>query len=75
MNKEKFIKNAVKGGYCNKKQAEEYCKGKESFTDDDYIAVFRKAENDIVKRHGRALGDGAYTTKHYFSDGGTEGNR
>ena len=75
MNKEEFIKTATQGGYCNKKQAEEYCKGKEVFTDDDYIAVFRKAENEIYKYHGRSLGDGAHTTKHFYSDGGEEGNR
>lgn len=75
MNKEEFIKNATKGGYCNKKQAEEYCRDKEVFTDEDYIAVFRKAENEIYKRYGRPLFGGGQTSKHYFADGGEEGNR
>ena len=75
MNKDEFIKNATKSGYCNKKQAEEYCKGKEVFTEDDYIEVFRKAECDKYINRGAVLGNGGHTTKHYFRDGGSEGNR
>ena len=75
MTKEEFIKNACASGYCNKKQAVHYCEGKEVFTDDDYIGVYRMAEEQRVKSHGRSLGDGAYTTKRFLKDGGREGNR
>lgn len=75
MNKEEFIISAYKLGYCTKKQAEEYCEGRETFTEDDYIEVFRKAENEAYKYQGARLGGGGHTSKHYFGDGGSEGNR
>ena len=77
MTKDEFIVSASKSGYCNKKQAEEYCehKGKEIYTDDDYIGVYRMVESQKHKAPGRPLGDGAYTTKRFFFDGGSEGNR
>ena len=75
MTKEEFIKSATKLGYCTKRQAEEYCEGREKFTEDDYIAVFRKAESEEYRYRGISLGDGGYTSKHNFCDGGSEGNR
>ena len=75
MTKEEFIKSATKLGYCTKRQAEEYCEGKEIFTEDDYIAVYRKAECEEYRYRGIGLGNGGYTTKHYLRDGGSEGNR
>ena len=75
MTKDEFIKNACSMGYCNKKQAEQYCEGRDALTDDDYIGIYRMVEAQKHKSHGGALGDGAYTTKRYFHDGGSEGNR
>ena len=79
MKKDEFIKNCQRMGYCSKKVAERYCEGKDDFTDDDYVGVYRLSE-DIEKPH---FGDGTHgygrngarTTKHYFKDGGSEGNR
>ena len=77
MTKDEFIKSASKSGYCDKKQAEEYCehKDKDIYTDDDYIGVYRMVESRKHKSQRRPLGDGAYTTKRYYHDGGSEGNR
>ena len=68
MTKEKFIELASRMGYCNKKQAKEYCdeSGKETFAEDDFIEVHRHAQ---VKQNRR------WTTKRFFGDGGEEGNR
>ena len=75
MTKEEFIKTACSLGYCNKKQAEKYCEGKDTFTDDDYIGVYRMVESQRHITPGRPLGDGAYTSKRFYRDGGSEGNR
>ena len=75
MTKDEFIKNACKLGYCNKVQAEEYCKGKDTFTEDDYIEVYRKAEGQKYKSPGHSLGNGTYTSKRFYHDGGSEDNR
>ena len=76
MTKDEFIKNAYKMGYCTKKQAEEYCEGKEDFTEDDYIGVYRIVENQEYRTWGgHAIGNGAFTTKRFFGDSGSEGNR
>lgn len=76
MTKDEFIKNSCKMGYCNKKEAERYCEGKENFTDDDYIGVYRMAEEQQYRTYGgHAIGNGAFTTKKFFGDGGSEGNR
>ena len=72
MTKDEFIENACKMGYCNKKQAEEYCKDKETLTDDDYIGVFRYVDGLRYRYRGVALHGGGTTSKHYFRDGGTE---
>ena len=75
MTKDEFIQNACSFGYCNKKQAEKYCEDKDALTDDDYIGVYRMVEASRNKSHGGSLGNGAYTTKRYLRDGGSEGNR
>lgn len=75
MKKDEFIKNACMLGYCNKDIATEYCKDKETFTDDDYIEVYRKAEGQKHKPHGHGLGNGSYTTRKYYRDGGLESDR
>ena len=74
MTKAEFIKNACQMGYCTKKQAEEYCKDKDDLTEDDYIEVYRKRENQI-KVTGVALYGGGRRSTHKFRDGGEEGNR
>ena len=75
MTKDEFIETSCSLGYCNRKQAEEYCEGKEMFSDDDYIGVYRMVDAQRHKPLGRSLGDGAYTSKRYLRDGGSEGNR
>ena len=75
MTKDEFIKTACSMGYCTKKIAEEYSEGKETFTDDDYIEVYRMVEDRRHKTPGHSLGDGAYTSKRFYRDGGEEGNR
>ena len=75
MTKAEFIKTACAMGYCNKKQAEKYCEGKDELTEDDYIEVYRKRESETRRGTCRSLGDGAYTSKRYYRDGGEEGNR
>ena len=76
MTKDEFIKTACSMGYCTKKIAEEYSEGKETFTDDDYIEVYRIVEErQRYQPHGHHLGDGSYTSKRFYRDGGEEGNR
>ena len=66
MTKEEFIKNASLLGYCTKAQAIKFCKnGKENYTEEDYIAVFRFAETYQHKNKGRPLLTGGYTSKIY----------
>lgn len=72
MTKEEFIKNAYSLGYCDKMQAEQYCEGRDTFTDDDYIGVYRMVEEQRLKYRGRPLGNGAYTTKHYTGERETD---
>lgn len=74
MTKAEFIKNACKMGYCNKKEAEEYCKDREELTEEDYIEVYRKVESQI-KITGVCLYGGGRRSTHKFRDGGSEGNR
>lgn len=73
MTKEEFIKTACSLGYCNAMQAEEYCKDRVTFTDDDYIGVYRMVEAQRHRNHGKPLGNGSYTTKRYSRD--AEDNR
>lgn len=75
MTKDEFINNASKMGYCPKKIAEEYSEGKDTFTEDDFIEVYRIAETHEYKNKGTPLGDGAYAKRSIFHDGDEEGNR
>ena len=75
MTKGEFIKTACKMGYCTEKQAEKYSEGKDELTEDDFIEVYRKREGERRTGTHRYLGDGAYTSKRYYRDGGEEGNR
>ena len=69
MTKEEFIKTAYSLGYCDAMQAEEYCGDRETFTDDDYIELYRMVEAQRHRNRGRPLGNGSYTTKRYLRDG------
>lgn len=75
MNKEEFIKIAPKMGYCSKQVAEEYCKDKDTLTDDDFIGVYRMQENQNYKNPGQPLMSGGRIRKRYLRDGGSEANR
>lgn len=75
MTKDEFVRTAYRSGYCTKKIAEEYAEGKDTFTSDDFIKVYRIAETHIPKDRGTSLGDGAYAKRGIFRDGGEESNR
>lgn len=75
MNRDEFIKIACKGGYCNKEQAEKYCDGKDTFTDADFVGVYRMVEDQRRRLSGHSLGNGAVTSKLFYGDGGSEANR
>lgn len=77
MTKSEFIRTASNAGYCNKKEAEEYCKQNdfETYTADDFIKVYDFAESQKYKSPGRPIVGGGYSSKRYFADGGSEGNR
>lgn len=75
MNKAEFIKIAPKMGYCSKQVAEEYCKDKDTLTDDDFIGVYRMQENQNYKNPGQPLMSGGRIRKRYLRDGGSEANR
>ena len=68
MTKDEFIKNCTSLGYCDKKQAEQYCEGKDELTEDDYIAVYRKshaAEGNKSGTHPFYGGNGGRTTRRW----------
>lgn len=75
MTKDEFIKTACEMGYCNKEIAKKYCEGKDTFTVDDYIEVYRKGEAQRYHTPGHTLHGGGFTSKRYYRDGGSEGNR
>lgn len=75
MNRDEFVKTAYKMGYCSKEIAKEYSEGKDNLTQDDLVEVYRIAENGVYKSKGHPLGNGGYTKKQYYRDGGSEGNR
>ena len=72
MTKDKFISQATSLGYCSKPVAILFAGERESFTEDDFIKVFRVAERRETRKksieHGvrkRPLGHGCRTTKQY----------
>lgn len=75
MTKDEFVRAAYKSGYCSKKIAEEYCEGKDTLTEDDFLAVYRLQESRAYKNPGHPLSGGGYIRKRYFRDGGSEDNR
>lgn len=76
MTRDEFLIACFSSGYCSLAQAKEYAGDRQEFTDDDFIEVHRKAEAEHYRSTGdRMLGDGAYTTKRYYHDGESEGNR
>jgi hypothetical protein len=77
MTKIEFITSASASGYCTKKQAEAYCKQNEKdiYIEDDFEEAWRFSQTYDYHNKGRHLGDGNYTSKHFYADGGEEGNR
>lgn len=45
MTRDEFLIACFKMGYCSPIQAKEYAGDRQEFTDDDFIAVYRKYEN------------------------------
>lgn len=68
MKRKEFIDACSKRGYCTKKQAEEYAKDREEFTETDLEEAYRYAER-VTRFYSdaqrRSLGDGAKTTKRF----------
>lgn len=56
MNKDEFIKICRESGYARKAVAEEYCKGKDAFTEDDFLEVWRINQRKLDVKNG-ALDD------------------
>lgn len=67
-NKEQFLATVKICGYAQKKVAEKYADGRDSFTDDDLIAVYRigadAAESVAGKREAVRDGFSAYDQHH-----------
>lgn len=65
MNKNEFIKKAVRSGYATKKRAEEWVKkqGRDLFTDKDFEKVYRETQTRNPEGF-RGLGGGR-STKRY----------
>ena len=79
MTKEEFVKNCCSLGYCTRVTAQAYARDKDVLTDEDYVEVYRLGEKiehkfarDGTQSYGRY---GGRTTKHYYRDRGSEGNR
>ena len=80
-NKEQFLATVKACGYAQKKTAEKYADGRDSFTDDDFIAVYRlgtdKAEHEEGQRQMfRVVHDGCNqhkSTKRYKQSEGYGG--
>ena len=68
MTKDEFVKTACKMGYCNKFQAEAYCEGRDTFTDEDFIGVYRMVESQRPKNKRNGCGNG-FTSERYKLDG------
>ena len=77
MTKKEFIRLAVDCGYCNKRKAMNYAKGRNEFTDDDFVKVgqeFESAQNAKDKHNAKGKFGYRYmyqlngaTTKHYHN--------
>ena len=68
MNRQEFINNACRMGYCTRPQAEKYCGDRETFTEDDYIGVFTKSQSECHNIGGTPLYGGGRTSKRYFRE-------
>lgn len=71
MTREEFIGSCVRIGYCSKNFAKKYAKERTTFTDDDFVEVYRLTERqkDAMTRDRdkglRRIGKYAHTTKRY----------
>lgn len=75
MTRDEFKVACFKMGYCSPKQAEEYMGERTEFTDDDFIEVYRKVEGQKHRNTRTHLAGGGTTSKKYYLDGESEGNR
>lgn len=77
MERDEFIRIASETGYCTKKIARDYCNlnYKTDYTEDHFVEVYRFAQRYDHHYKGRCIGDGCYTSKCFYGDGGEEGNR
>lgn len=81
MTKAEFVKNASRAGYCTQSEAAHYCSvhKKEEYTEDDYSEVCRYSNAQYYKQHDRTFRtfgiDGVRSSRHFYEDGGSEGNR
>ena len=74
MKRDDFIKLCVRMGYCSKSEAEKYAENKEEFSDDDFVEVWRKANNKIAPKDLHHIGvDCGYTTKSFEVQNGHKG--
>ena len=68
MTRDEFEKLAVSSGYASKKFVREYKVGKDTFTEDDFVKVYRAYEQSRnYNNHDNELGyvNGVRTTKKY----------
>lgn len=68
MNRDEFIKMTCSSGYCDKKTAEVYSAGKDTFDEDDFIEVYRKYQavlSRMAAERAMTHGRGFRTTKRY----------
>ncbi len=66
MTAQEFIKACCVSGYASKKQAVDYTKGRNNFTDNDFIILHQQIKNaESFRYHSQSLRDyqGAKTTK------------
>lgn len=70
MTADEFVKACVLGGYCRKKEAKTYAKGKEELTVQDIETVYRQCQErqsreEAVRQKFKDY-QGAKTTKQYY---------
>lgn len=70
MTRDQFARTCASMGYCSRKYAEEYAKGRDELTDADYIEVYRRyTERPCAWLDRMGMVDGAHTTKRYMHAG------
>jgi hypothetical protein len=69
MKKDEFIKTALKCGYGCQKTVEKYTEGREEFTEDDFIRLFRLHTKFTSRSSKWRNYEGALTTKRLMNPG------